>query len=410
MDIGRPATNRVSSQAEPPSPPDLLSTQSPVSEHAIENAAEHAIGGAAEHAIEGAAPKTTNPLPQEELTPPQESAPVAREHALVAAAPRGGMPAALTEPPSLLALWWKLLRPGRLWLSLWSIILGAAIAWFGSSGSSGGVFHPIRLVVFALAVLAIHAGANLLNEYYDVQRGADVEAAPGTSGVLQKGLLSEEMVQRAGLVSLAAGALVLLIVVLVAHAWSALILGAAAVLLAYLYSATPYALGYWWLGEVVIGFVMGPAIVISSVQIQGAQVGSLAITFSLALGAFAAAVTLAKNLRDMELDRAANKRTLATLLGPQMGRTLYLALVLLPYLFVVVVAFPHGRPHGVLLVLLTAAELVVVMSGILRAEAPAATNVVAAQTMRLHWRFSLCLLVGYLLSIAVVALTGFLGI
>ena len=204
--------------------------------------------------------------------------------------------------------------------------------------------------------------------------------------------------------------MILLIVVLVAHAWSALILGAAAALLAYLYSATPYALGYWWLGELVIGFVMGPAIVISSVSVQGAQVGSLATTFSLALGAFAAAVMLAKNLRDVELDRAAHKRTLATLLGHQMGRTLYLALVLLPYLFVVVVAFPHGRPHGVLFVLLTAAELVVVISGILRAEAPAATNVVVAQTMRLHWRFSLCLLVGYLLSIAVVALTGFLGI
>jgi 1,4-dihydroxy-2-naphthoate octaprenyltransferase len=320
------------------------------------------------------------------------------------------MPAALAEPPSLLERWWALLRPGRFWLSLWPLILGTIIAWFGSSKSFSSVFHPIRLVVFVLAVLAIHAGANLLNEYYDVQRGTDVERAPGTSGVLQKGLLSEETVQRAGLVSLAAGALAVLIVVLVAHAWSALILGGAAVLLAYLYSATPYALGYWWLGELVIGFVMGPAIVISSVQLQGAQVGSLAITFSLALGAFAAAVTLVKNLRDVELDRAAHKRTLATLLGSQVGRTLYLALVLLPYLFVVVVAFPHGRPHGVLFVLLTAAELVVVISGILRAEAPAATNVVVAQTMRLHWRFSLCLLVGYLLSIAVVALTGFLGI
>ncbi|HEX6779538.1 MAG TPA: UbiA family prenyltransferase, partial [Ktedonobacterales bacterium] len=226
--------------------------------------------------------------------------PVAREQALVATSPRGGMPAALAEPPSLAARWWMLLRPGRLWLSFWPLLLGAVIAWFGSSKSLSSVFHPVRLVAFALVVLALHTGANLLNEYYDVQRGTDGEHAPGSSGILQKGLLPAGTVRRMGLLLLAAGAVGLVVVALVSHAWGALVLGAAAVLLAYLYSATPYALGYWWLGELVIGFVMGPAIVISSLQVQGAQVGSLAITFSLALGAFAAAVVLANNLRDME--------------------------------------------------------------------------------------------------------------
>ena len=394
MDTSLPATNSVSSQAELPSPPDLLSAQSAVPEANAESTA----------------PRTTSPLAQEELFSHQEGAPVAREQALVATPTRGGMPATLAEPPSLVERWWLLLRPGRFWLSLWPVILGAVIAWLGSSNGLSSVFHPIRLVIFALVVLTLHAGANLLNEYYDVQRGADGARSPGSSGVLQKGLLLGETVQRAGLILLAAGSVGLLVVALVSHAWGALVLGAASVLLAYLYSATPYALGYWWLGELVIGFVMGPAIVISSVQVQGAQVSSLAITFSLALGAFAAAVVLANNLRDVELDRAANKRTLATLLGPQVGRTLYLALVLLPYLFVAVVAFPHGRPHGILLVLLTISGLVVVISGILRAEAPAATNVVVRQTMRLHWRFSLCLLIGYLLSIAVVTVTSFLGI
>lgn len=394
MDTSLPATNSVSSQAEPSSPPDVLRAQPTLSENDAVSVA----------------PKKTTPLPREELFPRHESIPVAREQALVAAPPRGGMPAALVEPPSLVARWWMLLRPGRLWLSFWPLLLGAAIAWFGSSKSLSSVFHPVRLVAFALVVLALHTGANLLNEYYDVQRGTDGERAPGSSGILQKGLLPAKTVQRVGLLLLAAGAVGLVVVALVSHAWGTLILGAVAVLLAYLYSATPSALGYWWLGELAIGFVMGPAIVISSLQVQGAQVGSLAITFSLALGAFAAAVVLANNLRDMEVDRSANKHTLATLLGPQIGRTLYLALVLLPYLFVAAAAFPHGRPHGILLVLLTVSGLVVVMSGILRAEAPAATNVVVRQTMRLHWRFSFCLLIGYLLSIAVVFITGFLGI
>jgi len=128
------------------------------------------------------------------------------------------------------------------------------------------------------------------------------------------------------------------------------------------------------------------------------------------LGALAAAVMLANNLRDLETDRAANKRTLVTYLGAQVGRTLYGALVLLPYLLIALVAFPHSRPHGILLVLLTLPGLFVVITGVLRAETPAALHVVADQTMRLHFRFGFWLLLGYLLSIAAIHLAALAGL
>lgn len=267
----------------------------------------------------------------------------------------------------------------------------------------------MRLFGLIAVVLLLHAGANLLNDYFDVRRGTDGEHALGSSGILQKSLLPAEAVRRVGLTLLAFGAIGLLIEVLTAHAWGVLLLGGPAVLLAYFYSATPYALGYLPLGELAVGFVMGPAVLISSVEIQGAQVNALAVTFSLALGSLAAAAMLANNLRDLETDRAANKRTLVTYLGVQMGRTFYLALVLLPYLLIALAAFPHARPHGILLVLLTLPALVVVITGVLRAETPAATNVVVAQTLRLHRNFSLCLLVGYLISIAVITVPRALG-
>ncbi len=356
----------------------------------------------------GALPKRTLPLPPMDAPPHAASAPVAREQALVATATRGGLPLALASPPSPGARWWRVLHPGRFWLSLLAVALGTATAWFEPS-KTGSAFHPMRLFGLIAVVLLLHAGANLLNDYFDVRRGTDGEHALGSSGILQKSLLPAEAVRRVGLTLLAFGAIGLLIEVLTAHAWGVLLLGGPAVLLAYFYSATPYALGYLPLGELAVGFVMGPAVLISSVEIQGAQVNALAVTFSLALGSLAAAAMLANNLRDLETDRAANKRTLVTYLGVQMGRTFYLALVLLPYLLIALAAFPHARPHGILLVLLTLPALVVVITGVLRAETPAATNVVVAQTLRLHRNFSLCLLVGYLISIAVITVPRALG-
>ncbi len=396
MDTSVPATNGVPSQTESSAPSDPDGAASASSEMAEAKAPA------------SSSPKRTLPLSQPDRFSDENGATVAREQALVATNQRSGVPLALAVPPTLIARWWRVLHPAKFWLSMAPLVLGAVLAWFEPAGNFSGIFHPIRLLGLGLAVLAIHAGANLLNEYYDVLRGVDGEHALGSSKVLQKGLLQPETVRRVGLVLLVAGAIVLLVLVLVSRAWGVLILGGLSVLLAYFYSATRYALGYFRLSELILGFVMGPAILLSSVQLQGARVSSLAIAVSLALGSLAAAGGLANNLRDLETDRAANKRTLVTSLGIQIGRTFYVALVLLPYLLIALMVFPQARPHGMLLVLVTLSGLFVVITGILRAETPAAMNVVVEQTLGLHRRFSLWLVIGYLASIAVVVLPGLL--
>jgi 1,4-dihydroxy-2-naphthoate octaprenyltransferase len=285
-------------------------------------------------------------------------------------------------------------------LALAPLFLGTALAWMDPvNGLQRAFFHPIRWFFFVLAVLLIYAGTNLINECYDALRGITLPNGLGSSGMIQRRLLDTETIGGAGLALLAVGALGLLVVAVVTRTWGVLVLGGISVLLAYLYSATRYALSYFPLSELIVGFIMGPAILIGTMQLEGAPITKLAVTFSLVLGGLAAAMILANNLRDVEIDRAANKRTLVTYVGAQMGRALYLALVLLPYVLVVVAGFPHLTPHGVLLVLLTCSELLVVISGVLRAETPAALHVVVTRTLRLHTRFSLCLIVGYVLSV-----------
>jgi len=396
MDTSSPAADGAPFQTGQTAPPGAFgSAAGPVPEMDVPAAA-------------GTLPRRTLPLPPVDRLPHAGAALVAREQALVARGTRAAL-ALRRAPPPLATRWWRILHPGRFWVSLVALALGTAVAWSEPS-KTGSTFHLARLLEMILVVLLLHAGANALNEYYDARRGVDGEDAPGSSGILQKGLLQPETVRKVGLTLLLAGAACLLVETLTTHTWGVLLLGGAAVLLSYFYSATPYALGYLPLGELTVGFVMGPAVLMSSVEIEGAQVNAFVIAFSLALGSLAAAATLANNLRDLETDRAANKRTLVTYLGVQMGRTFYLVLVLLPYLLIALVAFPSGRPHGILLVLLTLPGLVVVITGILRAEAPAATNLVVAQTLRLHRSFSLWLLAGYLLSLVVAALLSILGL
>ncbi len=345
-------------------------------------------------------PRRTLPLPPVDAFAGAGNGTVAAEQALVATDQRSGLPLAPLALPGQLERWGRVLRPEMFWLSLAPIIIGGITVWFESLGSNA-TFQPIRLLGLILVVLILHGGAHLLNESYDALRGTDGRHALGSSKIIQRDLLPAEGVRRAGFLLLALGALGLLILALTTHVWSILALGGAALLLAYLYSGTRYALSYFPLSELMVGFVMGPAALISSVQLQGAPVSPLALTFSFALGALAAAVILANNLRDLETDRAANKRTLVTYLGAQMGRALYLALVLLPYLLIALVAFPHARPHGLLLVLLTIPDLFIVITGILRAETPAAGHLVVGQTLRLHLRFSSWLLVGFVLSMGI---------
>src|ERR1051326_5153767 len=229
------------------------------------------------------APRRTLPLTSSDEVAVPGTGPVATSQALVTTDQRSGLPLAPTAPPGQFERWLGMLHPGTFWLSVTPVIVGAVTAWLETLGSQS-TFYPFRLVFLIVAVLALHGGANLLNESYDVQRGTDGPQALGSSKIIQRGLLPVFGVRRASFVLFGLGTLVLLVLTITTHTWGVLVLGGASLLLAFFYSATRYALGYFPLSELIIGFVMGPAVLFSSVQLQGAPLSSLSITFALALG------------------------------------------------------------------------------------------------------------------------------
>ena len=87
-----------------------------------------------------------------------------------------------------------------------------------------------------------------------------------------------------------------------------------------------------------------------TVYVESLRITPLAILFGCSMGFLASAILVLNNLRDMESDAAAGKRTLATLIGRQ--RTLYLLAVLAAAAFAIpiVVFMSHLAPVTVMAV------------------------------------------------------------
>src|SRR5258708_37496800 len=109
--------------------------------------------------------------------------------------------------PGAVAIWIQAIRAPSLSAAAIPVLLGVAIA------AGDGFFSLGRLILALLGAIAIQAGTNLINDYYDYRSGADSEQSLGPSMVIQRGLLTPEQVWRGGVVAFAIGGAIGLIVV-----------------------------------------------------------------------------------------------------------------------------------------------------------------------------------------------------
>jgi 1,4-dihydroxy-2-naphthoate octaprenyltransferase len=109
--------------------------------------------------------------------------------------------------------------------------------------------------------------------------------------------------------------------------WRLLFVGAASILAGWLYTGGPRPYGYLGLGEVFVFVFFGLVATVGTVYVEISQITPLAVLVGAGLGFLASAILVLNNLRDIETDAAAGKRTLATLIGRKWTRILLLALV-----------------------------------------------------------------------------------
>ncbi|GAC1394706.1 MAG: hypothetical protein NVS4B11_22900 [Ktedonobacteraceae bacterium] len=300
-----------------------------------------------------------------------------------------------------LQVWWDGIRPRYLLLPLVPVCVGSVLAWIQtiSQKKPFGHFHTTHFISMLLAVILIQVGANLVNDYYDYLRGVDTSNALGPGGLIQQGLIKPTSVLSLGLMALALGAV---IGIIVASAGGPLVylLGVIGLLCAYFYSATSRSLSSLTLGELVSFFLFGPLIAIGAylIMAQTGHIDRTVLSYSIPLGLLATATIHANNMRDIEGDAHARRRTLASILGLQWSRWLYIALVLVAYLIIISLAIPRGAPHFILLTLWTLPILTVALTGIIRTDTPAGLHLVMRQTLKLETYFALLLIIALLIT------------
>lgn len=309
----------------------------------------------------------------------------------------GGAQGVVLGPSSLISVWWRAARPWSFTASLVPVLLGTCIA------ASQGALDPWLLLLTVVGSVAIHAGTNLVNDYYDHRKGIDALQTIGIGGSIQRGELTPRQVLVGGLASFALGSAIGLYLVSVTGPFI-LWLGLASVLVGFFYTAGPFALAYVGLGELAVFLFMGPVMVVGAYYVQAREVALPVVLASLPVGFLVAAILHANNLRDLELDRSAGKRTLATLLGRAGARVEYYALLGGTYLSLLLIVVVGIAPWPTLLCLITL-PLALRLVRIAASETePRALQPVLRQTAQLHMRFGAVLVLTWAASLALATL------
>lgn len=187
-----------------------------------------------------------------------------------------------------------------------------------------------------LGALFIQVGTNLSNDYSDARRGADTEDRLGPVRVTAGGLVPPKQVLIATYVSF--GLAVLCGIYLIAVAGPVLLaIGAASIVAGVLYTGGPRPYGYEGLGEVFVFLFFGIVAVSGSYYVQIQELGWQIFALAVPVGLIASAILVVNNVRDVDTDRRAGKRTLAVRLGRERARGLYTGMLVLAYASLAVV-------------------------------------------------------------------------
>jgi 1,4-dihydroxy-2-naphthoate octaprenyltransferase len=231
-----------------------------------------------------------------------------------------------------------------------------ASAWW--AGEFSWVLSALALVV----ALSVQVGVNYANDSSDGIRGTD-DYRVGPARLTGSGAVEPRLVLSAALLSFALTATAGLAIVLLTGQWWLLAVGAVALFAAWFYTGGKKPYGYQGLGEIVVFVFFGPVAVVGTAFIQLGSIPWETWLTGLAAGLFASAVLLVNNLRDIDQDQQAGKKTLAVALGRASTRVVLTMMLLGPY---VILAFLSSlfllAPYVYFTLLLTIPIIVIVWS------------------------------------------------
>lgn len=249
---------------------------------------------------------------------------------------------AAVVPLSATRVWWSAVRPATLAASVAPVLTGTAIAIH-----EGGARWLPGLAALIVGV-AMQLGVNFANDYSDFVRGADARRV-GPVRASSSGVVSPAQVRWAAVGAFGAAGLAGLLLALAVDA-RLIVIGAACLLAGWLYTGGPRPYGYLGLGEVFVFVFFGLVATLGTLYVETGRITALGLLMAVAMGCLATAILVLNNLRDIETDAAAGKRTLATRIGRDRTRVLLLVLVAVAFAVPIVVLMTHLAGITVMLV------------------------------------------------------------
>lgn len=216
--------------------------------------------------------------------------------------------------------WLVAARPPTLLAAVAPVLVGSGLA------AADDVFRVDAFLATLAAAVLINIAANFANDASDARRGADSPDRIGPPRAVATGLLTARQVWTGTAVVVAAAAALGIYLAWISS-WVIIVIGAASLLAMAGYTGGPWPYGYRGLGEVFVFVFFGLVAVVGSRFVHDATTTTEAWLLAVPVGFLVTAILVANNVRDIETDRAAGKRTLAVRIGRRATRLLYAALV-----------------------------------------------------------------------------------
>jgi 1,4-dihydroxy-2-naphthoate octaprenyltransferase len=202
---------------------------------------------------------------------------------------------------------------------------GAAVVAAGA-----GEFHWLRALGALVVAVCLQIGVNYANDYSDGIRGTD-DHRVGPARLTGGGIAKPRTVLTVALVFFGIAALAGLALIVVSQQWWLLLVGAAAIVAAWFYTGGKRPYGYLGLGEIFVFVFFGLVATIGTTYVQVGTVNLESWLSAVAIGLMACAVLMVNNLRDIEPDKVAGKRTLAVRIGSRASRVVFCVFLLVPF-------------------------------------------------------------------------------
>jgi 1,4-dihydroxy-2-naphthoate octaprenyltransferase len=222
----------------------------------------------------------------------------------------------------------------RLWIEgarLRTLPLAIAPVAIGAGAADAMQRFDLLLSALALGVaLCLQIGVNFANDYSDGIRGTDDKRVGPLRLTGSKSVKPESVKTAAMLFFILAAASGFEIVVITGQ-WWLIAVGLLSIVAAWFYTGGKNPYGYAGFGEIAVFVFFGLVATIGTAYVQIGFVEINSALGGIAAGSFAAAVLMVNNIRDIETDKIASKKTLAVRMGAKWAKRLFIFMIWFPF-------------------------------------------------------------------------------